>query len=219
MQAPTNTEASLTYGKQQDKLYQPEAHQLQLGRCLDAYSVKPICKVANVSATGTQFIDSRGSICYLSFVNKGTTANPSYYMQIWNTTHAIWWRPEYGVEAPATLPDGSTSIPTVTSNTFWFWRPGSTTPTQGGVGYGAIYDGRNGYSMNVSIANILGPRNSVVNQTGTIRQIIPEKMVIVGTDGRNDARGTVEGFLRAYSLEAPTWGKHCGASPLRRRKH
>jgi hypothetical protein len=174
---------------------------------LDAYSAKPICKVANVSATGTQFIDSRGSICYLSFVNKGTTANPSYYMQIWNTTHAIWWRPEYGVEAPATLPDGSTSIPTVTSNTFWFWRPGSTTPTQGGVGYGAIYDGRNGYSMNVSIANILGPRNSVVNQTGTIRQIIPEKMVIVGTDGRNDARGTVEGFLRAYSLEAPTWGQ------------
>ena len=174
---------------------------------LDAYSVKPICKIANVSATGTQFIDSRGSICYLNFVNKGTTANPSYYMQIWNTTRAIWWRPEYGVEAPATLPDGSISIPTVTSNTFWFWRPGSTTPTQGGVGYGAIYDGRNGYSMNVSIANILGPRNAVINQTGSIWQIIPDQEVIVGTSGRNDDRGVAPGFLRAYSLAAPTWGQ------------
>ena len=174
---------------------------------LDAHTVLPICKIANVSATGTQFIDSAGSICYLNFVNKGNATSPNYYLQIWNTTLAIWWRPEYGVQPPATLANGSTSTPTVTSNTFWFWRPGSVTPTQGGVGYGAIYDGNNGFSMNVSIASILGPRNSVVNQTGSIYQIIPDKEVIVGTSGRNDARGVVQGYLRAYSLAAPTWGQ------------
>jgi hypothetical protein len=174
---------------------------------LDAYSVKPICKVANVSATGTQFLDSLGGICYLNFANLGTANSPNYYLQIWNTTRAIWWRPEYGVDAPATLLNGTTSPASATSNTFWMWRPGSVTPSQGGVGYGAIYDGRNGYSMNVSVANIYGPRNSVINQTATVMQIIPDKEVIVGTSGRNDARGTVQGFLRAYSLAAPTWGQ------------
>ncbi len=150
---------------------------------LDGFTGNPICKVANVSASGAQFIDSEGGVCYLNFVNLGTTASPKYYMQIWNTTQAIWWRPEYGVYPPATLLNGSTLTPTATSNTFWMWRPGSVTPSQGGIGYGAIYDGRNGYSMNVSVASIVGPANSIVNQTGSIWQIIPDQDVIVGTSG------------------------------------
>jgi hypothetical protein len=176
---------------------------------LDGYTGKAILKIANVSATGTQFRDTWGGICYLNFVNKGTSANPSYYMQIWNTTHAIWWQPSYGVFPPATLPNGTTNLPlTATGNDYWFWRPGSSSVSQSGsTGYGKIYDGNNGFSMNVSVASIYGPRNDVINQTGSILQIIPDQYVIVGTGGRNDARGIAQGFLSAFSLAAGTWGK------------
>ncbi len=176
---------------------------------LDGYTGNAILKIANVSATGTEFRDSWGGICYLNFVNKGTADNPKYYMQIWNTTYAIWWQQTYGVFPPATLPNGTTNIPlTSTSNDYWLWRPGAPTVSQsGGTNYGKIYDGNNGYSMNVSVASILGPRNSVINQTGTIQWIEPEEYMIVGASGRNDARGTVQGFMSAYSLKAPNWGQ------------
>ena len=50
---------------------------------------------------------------------------------------------------------------TDTSNDYWLWRPGAPTVSQsGGTNYGKIYDGNNGYSMNVSVASILGPRTS-----------------------------------------------------------
>ena len=85
-----------------------------------------ICKIANVSTAGTEFRDSIGSICYLNFVNLGTTAAPNYYMQIWNSTQAIWWHPSYGIAAPATLYNGTTNVPnTDTSNDYWMWRPGA----------------------------------------------------------------------------------------------
>jgi hypothetical protein len=176
---------------------------------LDGFTGKAILKIANVSTAGTEFRDSTGGICYLNFVNLGTANAPNYYMQIWNTTQAIWWLPRYGISPPATLYNGTTNIPmTDTSNDYWMWRPGSATVAQmGATGYGKIYDGRNGYSMNISIASILGPRNSVINQTGTIQQIVPEQFVIVGCSGRNDARGVVQGYLRAYSLAASTWGQ------------
>jgi outer membrane protein assembly factor BamB len=168
-----------------------------------------ICKIANVSTTGTEFRDSIGSICYLNFANLGTATAPNYYMQIWNSTQAIWWHPSYGIAPPATLYNGTTNLPlTDTSNDYWMWRPGAgASPGQSTTGYGAIYDGHNGYSMNVSVASIFGPRNSIVNQTGTIQQIVPDQMVIVGAAGQNDARGDVQGFLTAYSLAAPTWGQ------------
>ena len=38
-------------------------------------------------------------------------------------------------------------------------------------------------------------------------QIMPDQFAIVGTSGQNDARGTVQGYLRAYSLATPTWGQ------------
>jgi hypothetical protein len=181
----------------------------QTWEMLDGFSGKAILKIANVSTSGTQFRDSIGSICYLNFVNLGTANAPNYYMQIWNTTQAIWWQPRFGISPPATLYNGTTNVPlTSTSNDYWLWRPGSPTVSQGGAtGYGAIYDGHNGYSMNVSVASILGERNSVINQTGTIQWISPEDYVIVGVSGRNDARGIVQGYLRAYSLKAPNWGQ------------
>ena len=176
---------------------------------LDGYTGNAILKIANVSTSGTEFRDSIGSICYLNFANLGTATAPNYYMQIWNTTQAIWWQLKYGISPPATLYNGTTNIPlNDTGNDYWMWRPGAATVAQSGAtGYGKIYDGHNGYSMNVSVASILGPQNSILNQTGSILQIFPDQFAIVGCSGRNDARGVVQGYVRSYSLAAPTWGQ------------
>jgi hypothetical protein len=184
---------------------------------LDGYTGNAILKIANVSADGIEFRDDIGSICYLNIVNLGTMEEPNFYMQIWNTTQAIWWKPEYGISPPATLYNGTTNVPlTDTSNDYWLWRPGATTPSMfGWTGYGGIYDGNNGYSMNVSIASLLGPWNNImvstffgdVPNTASILQIISDQYVIVGANGQNDARGTIEGFLRAISLATNTWGQ------------
>ena len=64
------------------------------------------------------------------------------------------------------------------------WRPYLNT----------TFDGRNGFSINVSISSILGPRNAILNQTGTIRTVREDEYVIVGTAGRNDERGIVKGY-------------------------
>ncbi len=175
---------------------------------LDGFTGNAICRIANVSTAGTEFTDSVGSICYLNFVNLGNATNPNYYMQIWNTTQAIIWQPNFGIAPPATLYNGTTNVPlTDTSNDYWLWRPGALVGSQTGTSYGAVHDGHNGYSMNMSVASIFGPRNSVVNQTGAILQIIPDQFAIVGCAGQNDARGDVQGYIRAYSLAAPTWGQ------------
>ena len=163
---------------------------------LDGFSGKAICRIANVSTSGTQFIDDIGSVCYVNFVNLGTTAAPNYRMQIWNTTEAILWQPTFGASPPKTLLNGSQAPLTSTSNDYWTWRPTNQ----------AVYDGRNGYSMNVSVSSILGPQNAVVNQTGTIREVRADEFVIVGTGGRNDARGVAQGELKAYSLKSANWG-------------
>jgi hypothetical protein len=173
---------------------------------LDGFSGNGICKIANVSASGTQFRDSMGSICYVNLVNQGTATAPNYYMQIWNTTDAIWWRSEYGTYEGKTLFNGSTSLPNSATNNYWFWRPGATTVGMSTGGY-TTYDGRNGYSLNVSIATPFGPRNPVLNQTGTIQAVRTDQFVIVGAGGQNDARGTVNGFLRTYSLKQGEYGK------------
>jgi outer membrane protein assembly factor BamB len=181
---------------------------------LDAFTGKGICKIKNVHTSGMQFRDSIGSICYVNVVNLGTDEEPNFYMQIWNTTEAIWWRPNYGAQPPKTLIDGTTGIPnTSTGNDYWFWRPGATTVGMSSSGY-TTYDGDNGYSMNVSIASLLGPWNQItttffiwtIPNTASVRDVIPDEMVIVGANGRNDARGDIEGFFRGISLERPNWG-------------
>jgi outer membrane protein assembly factor BamB len=173
---------------------------------LDGFSGKAICRIGNVSTTGTQFDDAIGGKCYINFVNLGTATAPNYYMQIWNTTEAIWWRPTYGAQPPKTLYNGSYSVGSSTSNDYWFWRPGSATVGMSSSGF-TTYDGRNGYSMNVSVASIFGPRNPVNNETGSIQAVRADQFVIVGTGGRNDARGVYNGFLKAYSLKRGEWGQ------------
>jgi outer membrane protein assembly factor BamB len=174
---------------------------------LDAFTGNSICKIANVSTAGTQFRDSIGSICAINFANLGTSAAPNYYLQIWNSTQAIWWRPSYGISYPATLIDGTTNVPVTTSdNSYWMWRPGATTVSMSTSANGAIYNGRNGYTMNISVSSLYGPRNSVLNETATVRDVVPDQYVVVATGGRNDGRGNAPGFIREYSLKPGEWG-------------
>jgi hypothetical protein len=187
------------------------ASSLQTWEMFDAYSGKSICKIANVTAAGTQFRDSMGSICYANIVNLGTTAAPNYYLQIWNSTQAVWWRTQYGAAYPATLINGTSNIPNTDTgdNAYWFWRPGApgnAVPGMSTTTAGAIYNGYNGFSMNVSIPSLNGPRNSVLNETATVRDIFPDQYVVVGTAGRNDWRGLAQGQIWAYSLAPSTWG-------------
>lgn len=168
---------------------------------LDAFSddQRPVCTIANVSASGTQFRDAIGSLCYINFVNKGTADAPNYYMQIWNSTDAIQYTlAREGLYPPRTMLDGTTGpiAPTTTSNDYWMWRPSSSAP----------FNGNNGFSMNVSVASIYGPRNAILNQTMTVLAVRPDQYVIVGTNGRNDARGNVPAEIRAISLKGPNWG-------------
>jgi uncharacterized cupredoxin-like copper-binding protein len=125
---------------------------------LDAYTANMICRVANVSTTGTQFMDTIGSICYLRIYNAGTTAAPAYRMTVWNSTQAIY--------------AGTTSSFGVT---YWSWRP-TGSGTHAGRTYGTGFDGNNGYTMNVSCPAV----------QGSIRQIVytaDAQYVLGGTTG------------------------------------
>jgi hypothetical protein len=99
----------------------------------DAFTGNYICSIANVSSGGTAVYGKDGSILRYSIVNKGTTANPNYYLTVWNTTQAIWWKP------------------TFTSNFYWYWRPGLN----------VTYDGNNGFSLNESIPAVQGTIRAV----------------------------------------------------------
>ncbi len=148
---------------------------------LDPETGQTVYQIANVSASGTQVYGLDGSIEYYNVVNYGTTTNPNYHLTIWN----------------------SSAIPTELAGTagtnYWEWRPAAG---GGGKNLGGIYvqDGNNGFSLNVSIPNIMGPANAIVNQTGTIRAIREGQYVIVGTAGQNNEIGDVQGYLMAISL-------------------
>jgi hypothetical protein len=149
---------------------------------LDGYTLKSICKIANVTSGGTAVVGKDGSILRYNLVNYGSTANPNYYLQVWN----------------------SSAIPSEllgdTGTNAWQWRPGV-----GGrglrLGGEYVHDGSKGFSLNVSIPSPLGPRNAIVNQTGTIRAVREDQYVIIGTAGQNDERGDVKGYLMAVSLK------------------
>jgi hypothetical protein len=140
---------------------------------LDGYTGNSITKIANVTSGGTAVYGKDGSILRYNIVNLGTTAAPNYYLQAWNSS-------------------ATPSLLAGTSGTnAWQWRPAGR----------AVHDGSKGFSLNVSLPSILGPRNALLNQTGTIRAVREDEYVIVGTTGRNDERGIVPGYLMAISLE------------------
>ena len=93
----------------------------------DGFTGNYICSIANVSS-GTMFMDGIGSICYLNIRNLGTSSDPDRYLQIWNTTQAIWYEDSWN------------------SNEYWMWRPDLN----------QTFDGNNGFSLNVSVPDVTG---------------------------------------------------------------
>jgi hypothetical protein len=97
-------------------------------RMFDAFTGNYMVDIANVSS-GTLFMDNIGSICAARIQNLGNSSNPKPYLQIWNTTHAIWYEDTWR------------------SNEYWMWRPNPN----------MTFNGNNGFSLNVSVpASITG---------------------------------------------------------------
>jgi hypothetical protein len=105
----------------------------------DAYSGNYMCSIKNVPpwvqygswlvmGADRSVYGKDGSILSYNIVNLGSSAEPKYYLQCWNSSLAIWYRDVYP------------------SNSYWLWRPGLN----------ITYDGNNGYSLNVSIPAVQG---------------------------------------------------------------
>jgi hypothetical protein len=170
------------------------------GTCLemiDGYvlPLRHVVTICNCSTSGTQVVGWNGELTYYNIVNKGSSAAPDYYLTVWNNTNVL----------------GETATGPNTGTTYWQWRPAG-----GGFGGGPSYsvnrflDGSTGFSTNVSIPTPYGPRNSVSNQTGTIRAVRQGDQagnggyVILGTTGQNNDNGVVQGQLWCISLDRIT---------------
>jgi hypothetical protein len=100
----------------------------------DAYTGNYICSIANVSSAGTQVYGKDGSILYYNIQGSPNPqgpffpAVPPFYLQVWNTSQAIWYEKEWQI------------------NEYWMWRPVLN----------ETFDGNNGFSLNVSIPEVSG---------------------------------------------------------------
>ena len=161
---------------------------------IDAYTFNPICYIANVSTSGTQVYGKDGSILYYNPVNKGNATNPRYYLSVWNSSTGTMVADQAGTG-------------------YWQWRPagghfGADNPYIGptafmtafSMDYNVVHNGAVFYSQNFSIPNLIRPTNSILNETDSIRAIRQDNYMIVGTQGRNDERGLVQGHLMSISL-------------------
>jgi outer membrane protein assembly factor BamB len=150
-----------------------------LWQMLDASTLQTICYIANVSSGGTAVYGKDGSILRYNLAVNTAAANS--YLSVWNSS-------------------AGTMVSSQTGTGYWQWRPqgqtfGGSEPYLGNTAYI--------YSLNVSIPTdlLLGPRNSLVNQTGSIQVVREGQYVIIGTSGRNDERGNVQGRMVSLSLE------------------
>ena len=155
---------------------------------LDGYTFKSMYKIANVTSGGTAVYGKDGSLLRYNLVNLGTSTNPNYYLQVWNSS-AI---------PSELLGDSGTN--------YWQWRP-ATGGRGARLGGEYVHDGNKAFSLNVSIPSPYNQQNSMLNETGTILCVREDKYVIIGTSGRNDEIGDVQGFLMALSLELGNEGK------------
>jgi hypothetical protein len=154
---------------------------------LDAWTGNTITYIANVSSGGTAVYGKDGSILRYSTQNYGNTTHPNYYLRVWNASYGTMPSSQYGTGV-------------------WQWRPaggtfGGANAYLGGLAYNYVHNGDVFWSLNVSIPSILGPRNSVYNQTASILAVREDEYVIFGTSGRNDERGLAQGWMMAVSLE------------------
>jgi hypothetical protein len=149
---------------------------------IDPMSGQTVYQIANVSTTGTQVYGKDGSICYYNLVNYGSAEAPNYRLTIWNSS-AI---------PSELLGDSGTN--------YWQWRP-ATGGRGAQLGGTFVHDGNKAYSVNTSIPSPYNTRNALLNETGTIRAIRESEFMYIGTSGRNDERGDVQGMLIKVSLK------------------
>jgi hypothetical protein len=151
---------------------------------LDGHSGKSICKIANVSSSGTAAVDKIGSIVRYNIVNLGTSAAPKRYLQVWNTTQTMWYNPVYKTSG---------------TNLYWEWRPASSQSSNRAMPFPLVFNGIYGFSLNVSIPDV----------QGSIRQVRVDQDIIGGTTGNittNPGQNT-KGNLWALSLKPGEEGR------------
>jgi len=170
----------------------------QTWEMLDAYTGRPICAIANVSF-GTMYwwwvfgafpvYGKDGSWCNYNVENLAPFGSPTpdYYLQVWNSSAMI------------------DMLGGPTGTDAWQWRPSGGAFTMTGakpLGY-YVYDGNTAFSLNVSISAsyVEGPRNEVLNETGTVRCVREDEYIIIGTGGQNNEAGVVNGKMTCLSLE------------------
>ena len=111
---PTNTEASHTYTQHQVFHYPQETLTPQdypLGKCLMPTVENPSAKLLTYRHLVHNSETQSAAYATPTLSNLGTSANPNYYLQIWNSTQAVWWRTQYGAAYPATLINGTSNVP------------------------------------------------------------------------------------------------------------
>jgi hypothetical protein len=145
-----------------------------LWELLDGYTGKTVCYIANVSSGGAQVYGKDGSILRYDFERIGGT----YYLQCWNTSHG-------------TMPSSQTGTGA------WQWRPAGGTfggyqAYLGGTSYDYVHDGRDFFSLNVSVS---------LTSDLSIRYVKEGEYMIGGSQGSNDESGVVPGVLWKISLE------------------
>jgi len=156
----------------------------------DAFTGSYVCSINNVPVGfswgpfsfpwGTEVYGKDGSILLYNVVNTGTFAEPDYYLQCWNTTHAIWWK---GTQQQWQDRDYSG----FSGNNYYNWRPYRN----------ETYDGNNGYSLNVSITAV----------QGSVQAVREGEFVIGGSTGTNNENGVIPGTMWALSLKPGEEGK------------
>ena len=145
----------------------------------DAETGEYLSSIANVSSAGTAVYAKDGSILRYNTVNLGNTANPKYYLQVWNTSQAILsamydtsiiWHPRerlFNVETHLKLHLRREQRILIKRIDF-------------------KYSGSNVTQLST--------------KTGTIRAVREDEYVIVGTQGLNDDRGTVQRFSEGHTV-------------------
>ena len=147
-----------------------------LWEMIDGFTRNNICYVANVSSGGTAVYGKDGSLTYYDLQNYGTSENPDYYLQVWNSS------------AITSMLAGDTGT------TKWMWRPtgGANGANEVPPRLNVLHDGSTGWSLKVSIPGILG---------GSVQAVREGEYVIIGDGGFNDQRGQESAWFMAISLE------------------
>ncbi len=155
---------------------------------LDGFTGQTICYLANVSTSGTQVYGIDGSLLRYNLAVSTTTNQAA--LSVWNSSDG-------------TMPSSQLGTG------YWQWRPaaghfGAANPyfTSSSPQYNNVHDGRLFYSLNVSIPInlVLGPRNAITNQTGSINVVKQDEYIVVVAAGFNNGTHTVPGFVTKLSL-------------------